>query len=66
VPPDVYVIRERLGNCKVCGKHDDLRFGACFDCADFVKCQPINPDVYKVWDERNPSNAWLASADGDI
>lgn len=56
---DVYVVRNRFGDCKVCGQHDDLRFGVCFDCADFVKCQEVSPDIYKVWDERDPSKFWL-------
>lgn len=28
-----YVITEQMGNCKICGKYEDLRFGVCFDCA---------------------------------
>lgn len=28
-----YVIMEQMGNCKICGKHKDLRCGVCWDCA---------------------------------
>lgn len=52
---------EQIGRCKVCGKEEDLRFGACFDCADYVKVKRISPTTYRLWDERNPSNEWFAS-----
>ena len=26
-----------FGKCAFCGEEQDLRFGVCFDCADFVK-----------------------------
>ena len=28
-----YVVTEQMGNCKICGKYEDLRCGVCWDCA---------------------------------
>jgi hypothetical protein len=30
----IYVIKENVGGCKMCGRQEDLRFGWCFDCAE--------------------------------
>ena len=27
------VVMEQMGNCRICGKYEDLRRGVCFDCA---------------------------------
>jgi hypothetical protein len=27
-----YVCQEQMGNCKICGKWEDLRLGVCWDC----------------------------------
>lgn len=61
----VYVALAKIGNCKVCGKEDDLRFGSCFDCADFVAGEQISPTTHRLWNSRNPSNEWFASETGD-
>jgi len=52
-PEDSYIVIEQTGNCKICGKYDDLRYGSCFSCSDFVKS-----DGKKAWDVRNPMNKW--------
>jgi hypothetical protein len=28
-----YVVTEQMGNCRICGKYEDLRCGVCWDCA---------------------------------
>lgn len=38
---NTYLSVETFGNCKVCGRYLDLRFGTCFKCADRVT---INKD----------------------
>ena len=53
LPPESYIITEQWGNCRVCGKYDDLRYGSCFACADFVMT-----DEKEAWDVRNPLNRW--------
>ena len=60
-PSDVYVAVETWGDCKVCGRHQDLRMGACYDCADHVSGKPI-PGGHELWDSRNPSNRWQIKA----
>lgn len=40
--------------CNVCLQAKDLRYGACFGCADYVKT-----DDFMAWDVRNPMNRWL-------
>ena len=49
------VITENMGNCKRCGKYDDLRMGFCFDCV-FKLCPrkncPFRQLVYNVKRER--------------
>lgn len=30
----IYISQDNMGWCRGCGKHDDLRLGFCFDCAD--------------------------------
>lgn len=41
LPGDVHVSFSQMESCKVCGKHEDLRMGACFHCADHVDGRPI-------------------------
>ena len=50
---DVYVILCGEGPCRICGNVEDLRFGVCFDCADYCKT-----DRSMAWDVRNPRNYW--------
>jgi hypothetical protein len=56
-----YVSIAQIGLCKVCGNEDDLRFGACFDCSDFVAGERISQTTHRLWDSRNPTNEWFAS-----
>lgn len=53
LPADSLICMEQMGNCRVCGKYDDLRYGVCFHCGDLVKS-----DGEEAWDVRNPSNRW--------
>ena len=53
LPPESYIIVDQWGDCHVCGKYDDLRYGSCFDCSDFVMT-----DEKEAWDVRNPSSRW--------
>lgn len=58
----VYLARERIGTCQVCGREDDLRFGCCFDCADHVKAT----ELVRLWDERHPENTWFCDESGKV
>lgn len=60
-PPDAYVAMAQWGDCKVCGRHQDLRMGACFKCSDRVAGKPI-PGGYELWDQDNPENRWKVVA----
>ena len=53
LPEDTFVIDEQMGNCKVCGSYDDLRYGGCFDCAEYIMS-----NKEEAWDIRNPLNRW--------
>jgi hypothetical protein len=60
---EVYLSFAQIGNCQVCGQEEDLRFGTCFDCADFVdgeelKHRVTGQVVHRLWDRRNPDNDW--------
>jgi len=48
------VIMEQMGNCKKCGKYDDLRGELCFDCAMpiciMTKCPILKPNVKRKLD----------------
>jgi hypothetical protein len=59
MPESIYVIVAQFGNCRVCGKHDDLRFGSCFECSDYVNGEQISLTTHRLWDSRNPSNEWF-------
>lgn len=52
-PEESYIIIEQWGHCKSCGKYDDLRYGSCFSCSDFVKS-----DGKQAWDVRQPHKKW--------
>jgi hypothetical protein len=61
----VYVAIAQHGNCKVCGDYEDLRYGSCFDCSQFVDGERVSPVTLRLWDSRNPQNEWFASEDGN-
>lgn len=48
VPP--HQIADGRKTCFICDKKKDLRYGCCFDCADFA----VSDNRY-VWDVRKPS-----------
>lgn len=33
----IFVVQDSWGFCIVCGKHNDLRYGHCFGCADVAQ-----------------------------
>ncbi len=47
--------------CKRCGFREDLRMGACFRCADFIKGKDHGDGIHELWDRDNPSNRWIVS-----
>jgi hypothetical protein len=53
LPEDVLVSSGTWGNCKVCGKYQDLRYGVCFTCSDWVKSDDV-----EAWDVRKPNVRW--------
>ena len=57
LPSDTYVSFAQVGTCRRCGREEDLRLGACFDCADHCGGRPI-PGGHEIWDKDNPSNRW--------
>lgn len=57
LPKNTYVSFAQIGQCQMCGRTEDLRMGACWDCADFADGRPI-PGGHELWDRRNPSNRW--------
>jgi hypothetical protein len=61
----VYVAIAQHGNCKVCGKYEDLRMGCCFDCSDLVDGERISEVTHRLWERSNPENQWFASEDGN-
>lgn len=63
---NVYIVREQIGHCKICGKEDDLRFGVCFECADYVDGEQISPGKHRLWDCRNPANSWEVSVPWEL
>ena len=56
--PDSYIIRANAEYCRVCGNEEDLRFGCCFDCSDYVAGKQITSRLHRLWDKRDPSNFW--------
>lgn len=55
--PSTYVSFAQVGPCKRCGNTEDLRMGACFNCADHCDGRPI-PGGHEIWDKDNPLNRW--------
>jgi hypothetical protein len=55
--PDTYVSFAQVGRCHVCGNEEDLRLGACFDCADLCDGKPI-PGGHELWEIAKPENRW--------
>lgn len=51
--PNTFISTEQWGTCHVCGKYDDLRYGSCFNCADWVVT-----DEKVAWDIRSPDKKW--------
>lgn len=60
----VYVSFAQVAECKVCGRTNDLRMGACWDCADHVEGEDLGNGNHRLWDSRNPRNEWFVSERG--
>ena len=45
--------------CHRCGFREDLRMGACFECADFVNGKDHGDGIHELWDRDNPGNRWF-------
>ncbi len=52
-----YIIRNNMGICRVCGRHDDLRCQVCFDCSSKVKGARTTTG-HMLWERSNPRNSW--------
>ncbi len=52
-----HVVTEQMGNCKVCGKYEDLRGGFCFDCAH-TKCPRHHCPFRKLGFNSNRQRVW--------
>ena len=61
LPAGTYVSMAEWGNCRVCGKYEDLRMGACFLCSNQVDGRKILGG-HELWDSKNPSNRWTVLA----
>ena len=56
---EVYEAAEHLGNCMVCRRFDDLRYGVCFDCSDKVDgCALEDGGGHELWERARPENRW--------
>ena len=44
--PGAHIVRERLGECRFCGREDDLRYQACFECVNAQAIIGIGEDMY--------------------
>lgn len=47
--------------CQRCGFREDLRMGACFRCADFVKGKNHGNGIHELWDRDRPDNRWIVT-----
>lgn len=59
-----YVSIAQIGNCRVCGREQDLRYGVCFTCSDQIKGERISETTHRLWDSKNPRNEWYVSETG--
>lgn len=44
---DIYVVKENINICEMCGKSEDLRMGFCFDCAEAQSILVDGCDMYE-------------------
>lgn len=59
-----YVSIARMGSCRICGVHQDLRVGVCFRCSDKVTGEKVSDTTHKMWERSNPTNVWYYSTTG--
>lgn len=60
-PEGTYVAMAEMGDCRVCGKREDLRMGACFHCSSNVSGKRI-PGGHELWQTDKPTNRWQVKA----
>ena len=58
----VCVFVARMGPCKRCGFREDLWFGSCFQCSQYVCGKNHGDGIHELWDRKNPTNRWLVVA----
>ena len=58
IPDNAYVAIAQIGHCKVCGKYEDLRCGACFGCAPKVDGKPDGKGGHILWHIDHPEKQW--------
>ena len=63
LPSDTYIVIDTWGNCRRCGRRQDLRMGVCRDCADKCLTEAIGGGKSRCWDEDNPANSWIVGGD---
>lgn len=59
---ETYYAFEQMGNCRVCGRHEDLRCGSCFSCSPKVSGKRVDGDRHELWETANPQNRWWVKA----
>ena len=68
LPKGTYVITDfaSWGNCRRCGKHDDLRMGSCFECSDHIDGETVPGQGYWLWDKDKTENRWFVEESNPI
>lgn len=56
---DVYKIINQTDICAICLTETDLRYGVCIGCSDRVDGIKLTENLHKLWDTKNPHNAWF-------
>lgn len=51
-------VTDNWGDCRICGRNQDLRAGVCFDCCSRVKGNYEGLGWHLLWDRENPTNQW--------
>lgn len=60
--PKAVLAVAKMGNCMLCDEHQDLRCGACINCAPKVDGEKVKGG-HRLWDVNNPDNTWYV---GDV
>jgi len=61
--PDAYVAMPRMGDCRLCSQHKDIRCGVCWDCMSKVTGEKVaKGKAHKLWEIGNPDEFWYVPA----